>query len=330
MKYNVKENETRKQVSSFIREEYNRLKDCSDNVRIREAKRQAKERFGSSKIVRRAIDCVVERILCKENVPLKKQIDSQIENKMSQSGIAAALPSSGYSMGEKKCIRTSIFKIESDNTKEYSRSCKYRAKHGYVEVCMPLRDCYGCIFIGGLMTKVLGQVNPRIYKSYWFTFQNNARYGSDVTYEKVSGYVVSYGDGRMYHAKTLLLAKEELRRIKAGEKREKDLKKECKKEEAKRRKELAKEEKNANCAFKKFLKESFCAKYSVASGNCIPGTMNFIRQNNLKDDVVMTGKEFLSYYKDSSLKYYMRKLVCNFCKCSDSVSEKMINNLLKN
>jgi hypothetical protein len=66
---------------------------------------------------------------------------------------AKYLPDSGYSMGEiKKIYANDVLISHYDNTKEYSKSCKYKARHGSVHIDLTLPEAYNLKVVANILT----------------------------------------------------------------------------------------------------------------------------------------------------------------------------------
>jgi len=190
-KFTASENATRKQVFAYNLEKSQKtwMDSCT-------------KKFGKSKVVRQAIIDSNNRIA--SHTPVLTGIDAYkaiLKDRLE--GLAACLPSSGYSMGEFKLITCRHLGIVSsyDATDEYAKSCKFHAKHGRVEVELPVRILSKAEEMDGMITVRGKQIQNRIWKCQWveFDYTRNGRgiINSDITFHMVSGYVVRYENRRV-------------------------------------------------------------------------------------------------------------------------------------
>ncbi len=102
-------------------------------------KTDALNKFGRSKFVKQSVEEAIGRRANYSTIPtVRNWCDSRIRKRFDF--CAEYLPDSGYSMGETKKITTDFFGVISsyNNCREYAKSCSYRARHGEVEVYIPL------------------------------------------------------------------------------------------------------------------------------------------------------------------------------------------------
>lgn len=191
-KFTSKENATRKEVFNYNRKRESYWDSCT-------------KKFGKSKAVLRAIEESDKRIAGNRPNPsefemFKQNVKSRIH------GLAACLPDSGYSMGEDKYIVCRIlggYVDHFDGCQEYARSCSYRAKHGRVEVALPIRVIGKAENMHGMITIRTKQIQQRIWKAQWvvFDYTRDGRgfINSEIKWHLESGYVVRYEQGRSRH-----------------------------------------------------------------------------------------------------------------------------------
>ena len=190
-KFTAKENATRKEVFNYNRNRKSWSDSCT-------------KKFGKSKVVLAAIEESDKRIAASVNLTEKQLFINNVKTRIQ--GLASCLPSSGYSMGEDKYITCRVlggYVDHFDACQEYARSCKYRAKHGRVEVALPVRILAKAENMHGMITVRTKQIQNRIWKAQWVVF-DYTRDGrgfitSDIKWHLESGYVVRYEQGRSRH-----------------------------------------------------------------------------------------------------------------------------------
>lgn len=111
-------------------------------------------------------------------------------------------------MGEDKYILCRVLGGYVDHfngCQEYARGCKYRAKHGRVEVALPLRILAKAENMHGMITIRTKQIQDRIWKAQWvvFDYERDGRgfINSEIKWHLQSGYVVRYEQGRSRHVR---------------------------------------------------------------------------------------------------------------------------------
>lgn len=193
--------------------------------------------------------------------------------------LAQTLPSSGYSMGEEKHLslkECKKYSVTIDCRQYYSNRCKYSETHGWVSVTLSPRDVMGVKVIGGIPTRILRKHSQDICKCEWIEWSTETYRGkvTSVTPKWKKGFLV--GD---YHAESLEEARRQVQRMKES-------------------KRLLSEEIRTNAKIEKLtLKKAEKMKISVddsiASGNCRPGTTEFIVRYDLLERDFISGKELI-------------------------------------
>ena len=161
------------------------------------------KKFGKRKVVLRAIEESEKRIVNNQPNPSEFELFKQ-RVAVRANALASCLPSSGYSMGETRYVRSRVLGGAVgifDACEEYARSCKYSAKHGKVAVDLPIRLLCHAENLMGLITIRTKQVQDRIWKCQWVVFDytrtSRGIINSAVTWHLESGYVVRYEEGRV-------------------------------------------------------------------------------------------------------------------------------------
>lgn len=193
-KFTSKENATRKEVFNYNRK-----------LHAGKVWDSCTKKFGKSKAVLHAIEESDKRIA--GNTPNPSEFDmfkQQVKTRIK--GLAACLPDSGYSMGEDKYIVCRIlggYVDHFDGCQEYARSCSYRAKHGRVEVALPISIIGKAENMHDMITIRRKQIQNRIWKAQWvvFDYTRDGRgfINSEIKWHLESGYVVRYEKGRSRH-----------------------------------------------------------------------------------------------------------------------------------
>jgi len=172
---------------------------------------------------------------------------------------ARHLPDSGYSMGEyKRIIVGKTFVSYYNNTSEYAKSSKYKAKHGYTNAHLTFKDARQLQIIGGLITIVGELVGNGLRKAEWF--EKGVKYSE--TPSRITGYIA--GD---YHftAPNIKAAKQKAKEY-YDNKRQQVLKL---KADEKKKKLIA-------AALQRKDKVTWVSlEDSIKAGNCMAGTKNF-------------------------------------------------------
>lgn len=204
--------------------------------------------------------------------PEKKRILATLKE------VAKTLPSSGYSMGEVKelSLTKGNYAVSIDCREYYAKSCSYRPTHGRVCINLTPKDVLRIRVICGLPTRLLGSYSKDIYKCEWIEWQKETYRGkvTSVTPKWKKGYLV--GD---YHAESLEEARRQVQRMK----------------ETKRQlsEEIRTNAKIEKLTLKKAEKMKISADDSIASGNCRPGTTEFIVRYDLLERDFISGKELI-------------------------------------
>lgn len=192
-KFTKEENEIRKEVF-----DYNRNRRSWDISCVK--------KFGKRKVVLRAIEESEKRI--SNNQPNPSEFDTfKLHVSARAYKLAACLPSSGYTMGETRCIESRVLGgvvAVFDMCKEYAGCHNYVARHGNVVVDLPIRLLCHAENLMGLITIRTEQVQDRIWKCQWVVFDytrtSRGIINSEVKYHLVNGYVVRYEEGRVKYS----------------------------------------------------------------------------------------------------------------------------------
>ena len=322
-KFTVSENETRKSVFTYIRKKSSYLITQSD----------LKSKFGSSKLVKAAITEAQERI--RRNAPAvshREQFLTKLRN--NADNLARCLPESGHRMGEFKYIINEQCQIRGtwDHTQEYATSCQWRAKHGTVEMKLPISLIGRLEAMEGVMTLRGKQIQQGIWKCEWLVldYTRNGRgfINSEITYHMQKGYVVRREEGRRgswyseagwYHTTDIADARQHLKQFNtehkeeikwqartAKQKAERDAARE--KEMKRRERQQAKEKREMEKSMKRVAKSAevkdaiqhmYVYQDSIKAGNCIPGTDGFLAAHNLQKTDTRSGEFLLRISRDT-------------------------------
>ena len=189
-KFTKEENAIRKEVFN-----YNRNRRSWDISCVK--------KFGKRKVVLRAIEESEKRIVNNQPNPSEFELFKQ-RVAVRANALASCLPSSGYSMGETRCIKSRVLGGVVggvDMCKEYAGCHNYVARHGNVVVDLPIRLLCHAENLMGLITIRTEQVQDRIWKCQWvvfdYTLTSRGIINSEVKYHLVNGYVVRYEEGRV-------------------------------------------------------------------------------------------------------------------------------------
>jgi len=190
-KFTKKQNELRKDVFNFIR---NRADWSASSI-----KTECRKNFGRSKAVLAAIEECNKRIADSVNLTEKQIFINNVKARIN--GAAQSLPWSGYSMGEYRhitCRALGGYVDSYDACEYYARSCKYSARHGHVEVELPVRIIAKAENIAGMMIIRTKQIQKRIWKAQKvvFDYTRNGRYiiNSDIKWHLEKCYILHYND----------------------------------------------------------------------------------------------------------------------------------------
>lgn len=319
--FTVSENATRKSVIEFVRKYSYKPQS------------EYKERFGSSKVVMAAIEEAKDRI--RRNSPVQS-IQEQFLAKLSAnaSSLSRCLPDSGFSMGETKRIVNRKFNVfgRFDNTREYAKSCAWSAKHGDVEMNLPVNLLGKLEAMEGVMTLRGKQIQQGIWKCEWLVldFARNRRgfITSEISYHMEKGYVVRRESGRRFkegwfHTADLSDARQHLKQFVADHKeelkwqaREAKLEAERNAAKEKQQKELAKAMKRVEKSPELIaaLNHMYVYQDSIKAGNCIPGTNGFLTAHNLKKSDTRSGEFLLRISRGSWQHSNVVRIILNYIR----------------
>ena len=215
------------------------------------------------------------------NNKIKKRIQRRLEK------IAEALPDQGYSMGGERVAKCLSITGRFDDRDYYSKSCKFREKHGYYEVEIPLADIFKISVIGGLVTIVRSP--GKIAEAEWFESTGKKQH---FQIKRVSGFLTGRHNAATYdryHAATYEDAVE-WRKDEAGrlmrrrqQIRIAGLRSKNEKEYLRR---LEKAEEEAKKLFYGFT-------HARQAGNCEPGIMQAVQDYNLNPEFGYRGEYLL-------------------------------------
>lgn len=185
MRFSKEHNEMRKQVFNAVRKGW------------------SLRSFGNSKAVRQAKEDAKRRVTYSPSTLTERDIFTQrMKEKAEQ--MAACLPDSGYRMGEMKYIHVPSlnFYAPYDNTKEYARSCQWKAQHGAVTVDLPARLVYEAENLSGNIIIKGKQVQKGIYRCQRVVFEceYSRRKVVEITWHLEKGFVVRREEGLRYFA----------------------------------------------------------------------------------------------------------------------------------
>ena len=185
--------------------------------------------------------------------------------------IAAAMPSTGYSMGDSVRVKFSKLVGGSDRRNYYSNSCRFRETHGYISAMLTPDEYINMSVVGGLATYIAPNQRARVKKCWWFAGEGEKNRFSLV---RESGYIYNG-----FHATT----KEE---AKAGGDRLLYISK------------LSKTRKKKRYSFSD----------SLEAGNCQVGTIAFARKFGLDVNKKYTGAELLKISGEQYISYIYRMI----------------------
>lgn len=192
--------------------------------------------------------------------------------------VVRTLPASGYSMGEVKTLKLTRggYAVSADCRDFYARSCRWRPTHGEITVVISPRDLTGVRVRGGLPTRITGSYSKDIRKCEWIEWQTETYRGkvTSVTPKWKKGYLV--GD---YHAESLEEARRQVQRMKETQRLLSE--------------KIRTDAKIEKLTLKKAEKMKISADDSIASGNCRPGTTEFIVRYALSERDFISGKELI-------------------------------------
>ena len=180
---------------------------------------------------------------------LKLQIQKRIENKLEQ--IAKILPDENYSMGSVIKVSCNKFIARDDRTSDYSKSCKYKPTHGFVELKLTPSEFKNSKIIHGVVTIVNSTKKNSIKKAKWFTSNDKKHTKFQLITEK--GFICEY-QNHTFHS----VSKEE-----------------CKSWLKNKKVQIAKINADQK-AFNKAARLQYNFQDSLNCGNCEVGTKAFI------------------------------------------------------
>lgn len=195
--------------------------------------------------------------------------------------IADYLPSSGYSMGERKKVICGKFSQTVDHRSFYSGKYSGSENHGYVEFVTNYKEVRNIQVIGGLVTYIYKNQKGKLKKCWWLDANNAKNHFKMI---KVEGYL--YAD---YHSTNKEKAIE-------GGKRSEQLKKEA----ARQKKEYESKKAALQKAYNKALRKQYSFDDSIKAGNCVAGTKAFIIRLQLDESKKYRGKYLLDLAKEKS------------------------------
>lgn len=225
---------------------------------------------------------IVQKIIARSNkipeIPVKLFCRELVEKRLQK--IAKAMPDEGYSMGSSIRILCGKLEVINDRTKEYSKSCKYKPKHGGYFERIKMSELRFFHVIGGLVT-FIPQQKSKVKKCWWYAGE-----GSKNRWElvKVHGFIC--GD---YHSFTKEAAKEGFERAEKN-----------RKEYEKRQILAQKTEAQKKKLFVSALRKQFTFQDSLLAGNCETGTRAFILRCGLDINKKYRGKFLLETAKEKS------------------------------
>ena len=199
-----------------------------------------------------------------------------------------AIPDEGYSMGSIVNLTIgspTVKKFRQDRTSEYSKSSKFRAVHGSVNLCISVKDFRFAQNIGGILTVIYPQ-KSKVKKCFWFEGRGAKQYFELV---KVDGYIF---EG--FHAKTKQKALEGGNKI------------------IEKRKQAEKSQK----AFNKAMRRQYSFNDSLLAGNCEAGTRAFILRLHLDSTKKYRGSFLIKQAEQKSLSslYYVKRMISYFAQ----------------
>lgn len=192
--------------------------------------------------------------------------------------VLRTLPCSGYSMGEVKevMLNRGDYCVSMDFRNYYSKSCKWSPTHGHIRVILSPKDLLKTRVIGGLPTRLLDAYSKSIRKCEWIEWEKKTNRGkvTSVSPKWVKGYLVDE-----FHALSLEEARRQVQRMKETQRLLSE--------------ELRISTKIEKLTLKKAEKMKISVEDSIASGNCRPGTTEFIVRYDLLERDFISGKELI-------------------------------------
>lgn len=302
--------------------EQNRIRMYIMSQRYNVTKKECHERFGYSKKVKAIIDqAFVDKEIRREwkefsNIERWHVKDIEDAYTKNLNHLALALPSSCYSMGEYKNLWIWKLKGSADCTKEYAKSCSWKATHGEVRASLPPRFLKAEV-IGGLIT--LKENNQEITRCEWVEWKCTYYKGKLKSCEPV---FVKGWLARKYHTTTKANAIKHLawekRMEREKQKRIAVSEKQFQKKQRLEEKRNARWEKIKNASSPKELarvtrKKFFTYQDSIEVGNCHPGTRAFLKVVGLTEDSTLTPLKLAQYAFNPHLKSFKSFILKLFC-----------------
>ena len=133
------------------------------------------------------LEAIVTKIFSradKTEISVKKWIENRLTAKLQQ--IADAMPSTGYSMGEKITVKCNKLTAVSDRRKRYANSCKYSPTWGYYDYTIQPSDLNKIEVIGGVVTFIYPNQKSKVKKCYWLASEGQK---SNFKLQKIEGFV---------------------------------------------------------------------------------------------------------------------------------------------
>jgi hypothetical protein len=204
----------------------------------------------------------------KSELSVKQFCDNLICKKLYS--IAKEIPDEGYSMGSEVRIIFNKLVAVNNRTKDYPKSCRYKALHGSVRLVLSKEELINTKVIANLVTYIEPDQKNKVKKCYWYEGKGLK---SNFNLTKVEGFIFAN-----YHSKS----KEDA--LKGGQ------------ANIIREKEQIKKAKN----FNKALRLQYSFQDSLDCGNCKVGSEAFILRTGLDLNKKYRGSFLLSIAKEKS------------------------------
>lgn len=229
------------------------------------------------------INKIKERAGRKEAMTVKDFADRLIITRLGK--IARAMPDEQYSMGSKIEVWFKGLNGIDDRRRYYSKSFKYRAKHGFGRISLSLDELKNIQVIGGLVTYIYPSQKSNVKKCYWC---EGVGKHSNFELIKREGYI--YKD---YHSLTRKNA------LKFGKQREET------------RKAIAKQEAIKNKVMAKAMRQQYNYNDSILAGNCEAGTRAFCLRLGLDTSKKYRGSYILKLaeQKSTSSIFFVKRMI---------------------
>lgn len=236
-----------------------------------------------------------------QSTKYKVSVQKQLDN------VSILLPSSGYSMGEKKrasCTHTENVGVF-DTTYCYRGRFRGSETYGSVYVTLKPSELNGYKNIEGVWTKILRRQKNGIHRCETITFQwKTPRKHNNGEVEKVHefGYLAEYKFRYIevtsyYHAPTKEHAKKWLSDAKSRDNEGIKRQKKYERDKANKVKALSSWRKSNRKFISDLLKKKYTFDDSLKSGNCEVGTLSFCHRHHFQKDVVLSGKQLIRFAK---------------------------------